>query len=322
MLVSILIPCYNAERWVAQAIESALAQTWSEKEVIVVDDGSQDGSLGVIQSFGSGIRWEAGPNRGGNVARNRLLELAQGEWLQYLDADDYLLPLKIERQRGFLREHRTCDVVYSPTLWVNWSEAGTTQEVTAIPEPHDPWVLLARWWLPQTGGPLWRRQALIDVRGWKPDQPCCQEHELYLRLLQAGAEFRYFGECHAAYRHWSENATVSKHSRTELRRRRLEIEERMEQFLESRAELTPPRMQALNQARFELARGAWLEDPAEATKIVDAIKERQPGFVPEPPAARRQYRWLYQRFGFTAAERAAAYKRRLCGTGGPGQARN
>jgi glycosyltransferase involved in cell wall biosynthesis len=316
MLVSILIPCYNAQAWVGQAIESALAQTWSEKEVIVVDDGSQDGSLGVIQSFGSGIRWEAGPNRGGNVARNRLLELAQGEWLQYLDADDYLLPLKIERQRGFLREHRTCDVVYSPTLWVNWSDAGTTQEVTAIREPHDPWILLARWWLPQTGGPLWRRQPLIDVRGWKPDQPCCQEHELYLRLLQAGAEFRYFGECHAAYRHWSENATVSKHSRTELRRRRLEIEERMEQFLESRGELTPARMQALNQARFELARGAWLEDPAEATKIVGAIKVRQPGFVPEPPAARGHYRWLYQTFGFTAAERAAAYKRRLCGMAG------
>jgi len=316
MSVSVLIPCFNAERWVGEAIESALRQTWPEKEVIVVDDGSQDGSLRVIESFGSRIRWETGPNRGGNVARNRLLELAQGEWLQYLDADDYLLPLKIERQLGFLREHPTCDVVYSPTLWVNWSEAGTTQEVTAIREPHDPWILLGRWWLPQTGGPLWRRQALIDVRGWKPNQPCCQEHELYLRLLQAGAEFRYFGECHAAYRHWSQNATVSKHSRAELRRRRLEIEERMEQFLESRGELTPARMQALNQARFELARGAWLEDPAEATKIVGAIKERQPGFVPEPPAARGQYRWLYQTFGFTAAERAAAYKRRLSGTAG------
>ena len=311
MLVSILIPCYNAERWVAQAIESALAQTWSEKEVIVVDDGSKDGSLEVIKRFSNRVGWETGPNRGGNVARNRLLELAQGEWLQYLDADDYLLPLKIERQLGFLREHPTCDLVYSPTLWVNWSEAGTTQEVTAIREPHDPWILLARWWLPQTGGPLWRRQALIDVRGWKPDQPCCQEHELYLRLLQAGAEFRYFGECHAAYRHWSQNATVSKHSRAELRCRRLEIKERMEQFLESRGKLTPARMQALNQARFELARGAWLEDPAEATKIVGAIKKRQPEFVPEPPAARGQYRWLYQTFGFTAAERAAAYKRRL-----------
>src|SRR5947208_2592225 len=101
-LVSILIPCYNAERWIAQAIESALAQTWPEKEVVVVDDGSTDGSLDVIKQFDGRIRWETGPNRGGNMARNRLRELAGGDWLQYLDADDYLLPDKIDDQMRFL----------------------------------------------------------------------------------------------------------------------------------------------------------------------------------------------------------------------------
>ena len=313
MLVSILIPCFNAERWVGEAIESALKQTWAEKEVIVVDDGSRDGSPNVIRSFGSRIRWETGPNRGGNVARNRLLELARGEWLQYLDADDYLLPLKIERQVSFLREHPTCDVVYSPVLLVNWSEDKVEQEITPIREPHDPWILLARWWLPQTGGPLWKKQAIIDAGGWKPEQPCCQEHELYLRLLEAGAEFSYFHECHAAYRNWSKNATVSKLNRAEVRRQRLAIKERAERFLESRGELTPSRLQALNQARFEIARMAWQEDRAAATEIVSTIEQRQPGFVPELPAARRRYRWVYQIFGFSAAERFAASKRRLTG---------
>src|SRR6266487_4648219 len=93
-LVSVLIPCFNAEKWVGQAISSALAQTWSNKEVLVVDDGSTDGSLEIIRSFGASIRFESGRNRGANVARNRLLELAKGEWLQYLDADDYLLKTK------------------------------------------------------------------------------------------------------------------------------------------------------------------------------------------------------------------------------------
>ena len=76
-LVSILIPCYNAQQWVGDAIRSALAQTWPNKEVIIVDDGSTDDSLAVIRSFGSAIRFETGPNRGGNVARNRLLELTR-----------------------------------------------------------------------------------------------------------------------------------------------------------------------------------------------------------------------------------------------------
>ena len=76
-LVSILIPCYNAERWIAAAIESALEQTWPRKEVIVVDDGSTDHSLSIIKRYGEEIRWETGPNGGGNVARNRFARAIQ-----------------------------------------------------------------------------------------------------------------------------------------------------------------------------------------------------------------------------------------------------
>ena len=313
MLVSILIPCYNAERWVAEAIESALAQTWQDKEVIVVDDGSQDRSLDIIKSFGDRIRWEAGPNRGGNMARNRLLEMAKGEWLQYLDADDYLLPPKIERQVAFLRNHPECDIVYSPVWMVNWSEEKVEQEITPIPEPHDPWILLARWWLPQTGGPLWNRESIINAGGWRPDQPCCQEHELYLRLLKSGANFCYFDDCNSAYRNWSKDKTVSKRNKPEVRRQRLIIKESAEEFLALQGELTWSRLQALNQGRFEIARMAWLEDQLAATEIVSTIQQRQPKFLPEGPAARGRYRWIFQTFGFAMAERIAELKRKFSG---------
>lgn len=309
MLVSILIPCYNAERWVAQAIESALAQTWSDKEVIVVDDGSTDGSLKEIQKFERRIQWETGPNLGSNVARNRLLELARGEWLQYLDADDYLLPPKIERQVAFLMEQPECDVVYSPVWWVRWSETSVEKEITQIPGPHDPASLLARWWLPQTGGPIWRKEAVMRAGSWKVDQPCCQEHELYLRLLMTGARFLYFGEAHAAYRDWRQDEGVSKRNLSELLRRRLEIEQRLEDFLRERGELTPSRTQAINQARFEIARRAWLEDRAAALEIMRSLNESQTGFVPEGPAAPTSYRAVYCMFGFAAAEKLAALKR-------------
>ena len=176
-LVSILIPCFNAERWIKQAIESALEQSYPNTEVIVIDDGSEDGSLEIIKGFSEKIRWEARSNQGGNATRNRLLELSRGEWLQYLDADDYLLPGKIGLQLGAVTQD--VDVVYSPSL----IERDGTREELEIPEPHDPWILLARWFLPQTGSPLWRKQAIVDVGGWSVDQPCCQEHELYFRLL-------------------------------------------------------------------------------------------------------------------------------------------
>ena len=127
-LVSILIPCYNAEQWVGQAIESALAQTWRDKEVLVVDDGSTDGSLEIIRSHGDRIRFESGPNRGANVARNRLLELSHGEWLQYLDADDYLLDDKISGQLASVPNRNSADVIFSPMTMEYWQDGRPVRE--------------------------------------------------------------------------------------------------------------------------------------------------------------------------------------------------
>src|SRR5256885_8166094 len=230
MLVSILIPCFNAEGWVAQAIESALSQTWPEKEVILVDDGSTDASLTIIKTFGDRIRWESGPNRGSNVARNRLLELAHGDWLQYLDADDYLLPEKIACQMEFIAANPAADVVFGPATIEHWANGSARRVLLPIPEPHDLWILLARWYLPQTGAALWRKQAMVDVGGWKSDQPCCQEHELYLRLLMAGKRFAYCEHNGAIYRHWGEH-TLWRANVPEVHRQRLKIEQSLENFL-------------------------------------------------------------------------------------------
>lgn len=313
-LVSILIPCYNAERWVAQAIESALAQTWPEKEVIVVDDGSRDGSLEVIKSFGDRIRWETGPNRGGNAARNRLLELARGEWLQYLDADDYLLPDKIEKQMDYVSARPEAVIVFGPMTLEYWSEKGSRRELLPIPASRDVWVMLTRWFLPGTGSGIWRKQAIRDAGGWKPDQPCCQEHELYLRLLMAGKQFTICPHNGLIYRQWSEQ-TVCKRDKSEVHRRRLEIEQRAEDFLKQIGELTPVRLWAINQARFEIARLAWQYDPAFAVEIKRAIRKSQPGFVPGDSAAPAHYRTAYRLFGFSGAEKLATLKRRLLSQG-------
>ncbi len=310
MLVSILIPCYNAERWVTQAIETALTQTWPDKEVIVVDDGSTDGSLDEIKKFDGRIRWETGPNRGGNVARNRLLELARGEWLQYLDADDYLLPNKIANQMAFLASHAETDVVFGPTTLEYWTESGTHREISTVPEPHDPWILLARWYLRQTGGPLWRKQAIVDVGGWKPDQPCCQEHELYLRLLMGAKRFAYCDEDGAIYRVF-EKGTVSTRDTAEVHKQRLAIEQRAEDFLRASGELTPDRLHAINDARFEVARMVRIYDSDYAGEIIETIRRSEPDFMPRGHAARLHYQIAYRALGFNATERLAEWKRKL-----------
>lgn len=97
-LVSIVVPCHNAQRWIGETLRSALAQTWPRIEIVVVDDGSTDDSLDIVKSFGDAVRWSAGPNRGACAARNAGFALASGDYIQFLDADDLLPPDKIERQ--------------------------------------------------------------------------------------------------------------------------------------------------------------------------------------------------------------------------------
>lgn len=311
MFVSILIPCYNARPWVAEAIESALAQTWSEKEVIVVDDGSTDGSLDVIRSFGSAIRFETGPNRGGNVARNRLLELAQGDWLQYLDADDRLLPQKIERQLGEF-DPATCDVALSPVILLHCDDDQEPwEEFREIPEPHDFWVNLVRMELPQTAAPLWRKSALSEVGKWKPDQPCCQELELYFRLLTAGKRFQYCPTAGVLYRLWS-TQTVWRKNPMQTLGRWLMVIDAAEQHLQQTGELNERRRDAIALARLRCARSIYQYEPSRARDVAKLAKRSHPHFsLLRSDDFPRVYRWAHHLVGFGFAERFAELVRPL-----------
>ena len=186
-LVSIVIPCWNAARLVGDAIESALAQTHQNVEVIVIDDGSTDHSLDVIRSFGDSIRWETGPNRGACAARNRGLALARGEFVQFLDADDVLFSSKTEEM---LKLSSTLDPLSVATCDWEYLSADTGEAilVEASFPTDDPVVLCIKGWL-QTSSPLHRRSILLEVGGFDESLPCSQERDLHLRLACHGVNF-------------------------------------------------------------------------------------------------------------------------------------
>lgn len=107
-LVSILIPAFNAEEWIADTLRSAIAQSWPRKEIIVVDDGSTDQTLTVARQFESdSVRVVTQENQGAAAARNKAFSLSSGEYIQWLDADDLLAPDKIARQMEVLDQCRT-----------------------------------------------------------------------------------------------------------------------------------------------------------------------------------------------------------------------
>jgi glycosyltransferase involved in cell wall biosynthesis len=138
-LVSILIPAFNAQAWIADTIKSAIGQTWPRKEIIIVDDGSTDQTLKVARQFASReVAVVTQKNQGASAARNHALSLSQGDYLQWLDADDLLSPDKIRKQIEASEEcrdtrtlfssgwgyfaHRTARAKFSPTsLWCDLS---------------------------------------------------------------------------------------------------------------------------------------------------------------------------------------------------------
>lgn len=98
-LVSILIPAYNAQESIAETLRSAIAQTWRRKEIIVVDDGSVDGTLAIARQFESdSVKVFTKENQGAAATRNHAFSLSQGDYIQWLDADDLMSPDKIARQ--------------------------------------------------------------------------------------------------------------------------------------------------------------------------------------------------------------------------------
>ncbi len=104
-IVSVIIPVYNGGRYLAEAIESVLAQTYRPIEVIVVDDGSTDGSADVARSFSESVHYFYQPNQGVAVARNTGIKNSSGELIAFLDADDYWAPNKLNVQVDFLLMH-------------------------------------------------------------------------------------------------------------------------------------------------------------------------------------------------------------------------
>jgi len=218
--VSIVIPCYNKRAYVAAAIESALAQT-APCEVIVVDDGSTDGSLDEVRRFEQRITLEAGPNRGGSAARNRGLALAKGEYVQFLDADDLLPPDKIAKQLAALADAPENAVAFCP--WSLFRDDGTVMP----PGTRRYWrdypdglsLLIDMWTYGGFFPPhTWLApRALIDRAGhWDEALTGDDDGEFFGRLLVHAGEMRFEAETHVLYRDPPEGSVSRNRSTTSV----------------------------------------------------------------------------------------------------------
>jgi hypothetical protein len=180
--VAVVIPCWNAGKSIARAIDSVLDQDYLDLEVIVIDDGSTDGSLDAIKAFGNKLLWTSGPNRGACVARNQGLAGAQAEYILFLDADDFLEPGSLRAWARCAKE-TNADIVFGPFAY----EQAMRRVPGASPRPpvtsED---ILCQWlkgWFTPPCSVLWRRFFVAGIGGWNSTAMRNQDGELVVRAL-------------------------------------------------------------------------------------------------------------------------------------------
>lgn len=188
-LVSIIIPCWNSEDCIGESIESGLAQTYSNVEVIVIDDGSTDTSLDVIQSFRNRIRVESRQNMGACAARNRGLELARGEMIQFLDSDDLLHPDKLEQMVPIAMRNSRGHVAVCDWERIKVGGSVPERQTLSFCDKHKDEVVWCTHHSLQTASPLHWKSVLTKFGGFDETLSCSQERDLHLRLACHGLRF-------------------------------------------------------------------------------------------------------------------------------------
>jgi glycosyltransferase involved in cell wall biosynthesis len=203
--VSVIVPTYNNRSFLPATIDSVLAQTYSDYELIVVDDGSTDDTVAVLRPYNGQIRYLPQTNQGVSAARNRGLALALGDYIVFLDGDDLLLPHKLARQVAFLDTNQAVGVVHSG--WQTIAENGQPRH-TIEPWHQAPQLDLATWlrWKPVfLGAMMFRRRWLAAMPGFDPALRQAEDTDLMLRLAAAGCPMAWLPEVTVRYRQHGAN---------------------------------------------------------------------------------------------------------------------
>ena len=191
MSISVVIPAYNASRFIAETLESVLAQTLQPDEVLVIDDGSTDDTAAIAESFAPRVRVFRRSNQRQAAARNFGVQQATSEWIAFNDADDLWEPNKLERQMEELARHPEADLCYTGrVLLMQRGDTATLGRVLDVPPAKDIRRSLFEnvTFLPSSV--LIRRSTFLAENGFNPRMRYGNEdYDLWLRLFHSGVKF-------------------------------------------------------------------------------------------------------------------------------------
>lgn len=314
-LVSVIVPVYNRPEMLRQAVASVLAQTWSDFEILIVDDGSTDSTPNVIaQLEGSDSRIRAlhRANGGPGLARETGRQAARGDFIQYLDSDDLLMPRKLEWQVAALRERPESGVAYGRTRYrdpAGKEIACTWKDPNQIQETMFPSFLLNRWW--ETATPLYRR-SVTDAAGPWTELRLEEDWEYDARIAALGVRLAFVDEVVAEHRdHEEERLSRGAGLDAQRLRWRARAHELIyEHARRARVPLDAPEMQHFSRDLFLLARFCGAAGLREESRRLFALAREAAGDNAKRPQF-RAYRALAAVAGWKGAGRIAHWIDRM-----------
>jgi glycosyltransferase involved in cell wall biosynthesis len=203
MKFSIITPSFNQGRFLPDCVESVLSQTGVEFEHIVTDAGSTDETVDVLKRYPH-LQWLSEPDQGMSDGINKGFLQASGDWLMWLNCDDYLLPLALEKVAGHILKHPEADIVHGDCVYVNEDKTPIRRKYDT---PLDEWDLLFVGCCIPSTSTFYRRSIidaghLLDLRFRN-----CMDWEYYLRLIRLGYRYTYIPQALAGFRWYDESTT-------------------------------------------------------------------------------------------------------------------
>lgn len=308
-LVSILISAYNAENWIADALQSAVAQTWPRKEIILVDDGSTDRTAQAARRFFSrGVTVFCTENRGLSAGLNYAYRHSHGDYIQFLDADDLLAPDKIERQLAALRDTDSKRLLlsspwapfYYRTRYAQFVGGSLCQDLSPVE-----WVLrkMSENLHMQNATWLVSRELAEAAGPWREDLHYDQDGEYFARVLLASEGTRFVPETGIYYRATGKGS-ISQIGNSDKKKESLLLSLKLQiQYLRSVEESERVRRACLTFLQ-NWYHNVYPERPDLAAEW-QALATQLQGEL-EEPRLRRKYEWMKPVLGWRTAKWAQA----------------
>jgi glycosyltransferase involved in cell wall biosynthesis len=180
-LVSVILPVYNRAWCIRQAVDSVLAQIYGSRELIVVDDGSTDGTGRLLQEYGGQVSVIRQPNRGVSAARNRGVSAASGDFVAFLDSDDLWLPEKLARQTAFFQDHPETRICQTEEIWIR-NGVRVNPRLRHRKPSGDIFERSLELCLVSPSAVMIERRLLEQMGGFDESLPAAEDYDLWLRI--------------------------------------------------------------------------------------------------------------------------------------------